>query len=432
MKITFVALVALVLTVVSILVVLDMSTTGSTPMDAIGIHTGTTSADSDDRYVNTAGDTVTGALVSQNTIDFNNGAAGTAQTLMTVDNGSDFNRMRWVREATTGHYALYAWDDVDVAWKPVFSTMNTASSTWSNRTGVPHFWEKLFIQGRTATVTEFMEFRVGNTYPAFEGAGTGRFGLAASTEGGRNRSVWWAENNYGIDFVTSTLGAKDFGTLGTSRIRIPATSTSDNTADGTFRYIRWLFDMATIDSSTEPAIGVASNKTDSYLYMGGGSTYATGGLIGVSGHTATDPGIVQFYTPNAAANAAVERGRFVGKVNAGDGAFVLKERIRLQPQTVTVADNALPATPATSTVTVQSSHIQITCNDADGCNITMSETGAVTGDTTMLVNVSANAVNFADTVGVTEIAGPFAAGQYDSLSLDYVVNTWVERTRSDN
>ena len=46
--------------------------------------------------------------------------------------------------------------------------------------------------------------------------------------------------------------------------------------------------------------------------------------------------------------------------------------------------------------------------------------------------VTAGTVNFADTAGVTELAGAFTAGIYDSLRLRYTTSRWVEVGRSNN
>lgn len=54
------------------------------------------------------------------------------------------------------------------------------------------------------------------------------------------------------------------------------------------------------------------------------------------------------------------------------------------------------------------------------------------GMTMDIVNISAPAVNFADTGTVSELAGAFAAGPYDTLRLRYVVDRWMELSRSNN
>lgn len=101
-------------------------------------------------------------------------------------------------------------------------------------------------------------------------------------------------------------------------------------------------------------------------------------------------------------------------------------------QTVTVADNGNGGTAASGTITPTQSVIHVTCNDANGCNMTMSETSAIADQVVTIVNISANTVNMADTSGVSEIADAFAMGQYDSIDLIYIVDRWVEKNRSNN
>lgn len=107
------------------------------------------------------------------------------------------------------------------------------------------------------------------------------------------------------------------------------------------------------------------------------------------------------------------------------------------PTTVTCADSEDGA-PATATVTTYFAVIEITNADADGCDLTLAETSngfaMVSGDVVEFVVVS-NAglfVEFSDTSGVTELAGPFSAGLWDTISMRYAVDRWVERSRSDN
>ena len=101
------------------------------------------------------------------------------------------------------------------------------------------------------------------------------------------------------------------------------------------------------------------------------------------------------------------------------------------PQSFTVADDGA-GTAASATLTPTSTAVGITCNDANGCNITMGETGMVSGYELRIVNLSANVCNFADTSGVSETAGAFAMGQYDAITYLYAVDRWVEMNRSNN
>src|SRR3989338_6645725 len=86
------------------------------------------------------------------------------------------------------------------------------------------------------------------------------------------------------------------------------------------------------------------------------------------------------------------------------------------------------------TIAPTSNVVSITNSDVDGCNITMSETGAVAGATVRLFVMSnaGGVVDFADSAGVSELAGAFAADINDSLTLTYIVSTWIEGARSAN
>ena len=97
----------------------------------------------------------------------------------------------------------------------------------------------------------------------------------------------------------------------------------------------------------------------------------------------------------------------------------------------TIADSG-DGNPATANLTPASSYVSLTCNDADTCDITLVETGAVDGQIVRITNVSANDCDFADTAGLTELAGAFAMGQYDTLELMYATDRFVEISRSGN
>lgn len=103
------------------------------------------------------------------------------------------------------------------------------------------------------------------------------------------------------------------------------------------------------------------------------------------------------------------------------------------PQAETCADDAA-GTKAVLTLLPIRDVVEITSADAQGCDVTMSETGMTSGRTVKIkvVAVTAGAVNFADTSGITELAGAFAMGLYDSLSLDYAASRWIESGRSNN
>lgn len=100
-------------------------------------------------------------------------------------------------------------------------------------------------------------------------------------------------------------------------------------------------------------------------------------------------------------------------------------------QAITVADNGA-GTNATSTITPTAGQVEVTCSDAQGCDITLDETGIVRGQRVTFVCLSAVAINFADTAGVSETAGAYACGQYDTISFRYISDRWIETGRSNN
>lgn len=129
--------------------------------------------------------------------------------------------------------------------------------------------------------------------------------------------------------------------------------------------------------------------------------------------------------------AAASETYFVKTTVAQSTLDIAESRLRLRNTAVTIADNG-GGTPAASTISMSNTSYKITCNDADGCDVTLGESGALDGQVVTLTNISANTVNFADTAGVSELAGVFAAGQWDTISVRYVDDRWVETSRSNN
>ncbi len=116
----------------------------------------------------------------------------------------------------------------------------------------------------------------------------------------------------------------------------------------------------------------------------------------------------------------------------GSGASLfIEDRLSLGTDARTIADSGDGST-ATLTLTPTSSFVRLTCNDTDGCDITMGEGSAKDGDILIITNATTNNVNFADTAGVSELANTFAAGQYDNLTLIYNSDHWEELSRSNN
>jgi hypothetical protein len=103
--------------------------------------------------------------------------------------------------------------------------------------------------------------------------------------------------------------------------------------------------------------------------------------------------------------------------------------LRLVVSSQSIADNG-GGTAAAGGVTPSASYVSLTCLDADGCTVTLSETGARDGFVLTVVNVGSNTATFSDSSGVQEIGGSVALGQHESLSLVYNGDRWVEVSRS--
>lgn len=92
----------------------------------------------------------------------------------------------------------------------------------------------------------------------------------------------------------------------------------------------------------------------------------------------------------------------------------------------TIASNG-GGTAATLTLTPIGNYVDITCNDPDTCAITMGETGIPDGMALIIVNVSTNAVTFANSAGVQQLPSSVSLAQWGVIGLQYVTDRWVQR-----
>jgi hypothetical protein len=80
---------------------------------------------------------------------------------------------------------------------------------------------------------------------------------------------------------------------------------------------------------------------------------------------------------------------------------------------------------ATLTLTPTRSYVAITCNDTDGCAVTMGESGIPDGMPVTIVNVTANYVTLTPSAGVLEAPCPMQLQQYESFNIIYRTDRWV-------
>jgi hypothetical protein len=119
-----------------------------------------------------------------------------------------------------------------------------------------------------------------------------------------------------------------------------------------------------------------------------------------------------------------------------EAAWTFANPVAHVPQTITCADSTDGNHSACGgAATLTSNVVQLVCNDADGCTLTLAETGysgTVSGLVT-IVGPAANHVDLADSAGVLELDGgaAFAMVALDTLQLVYApaATAWLEASR---
>lgn len=107
----------------------------------------------------------------------------------------------------------------------------------------------------------------------------------------------------------------------------------------------------------------------------------------------------------------------------------------LNPVAITISENAGAHQDGVAEYTITTpskSANYITCSDTGGCRLYLGETSITNGEVFTMVNVSANTVTVPEASGIRELSSDFAAGQYDSLTLIYVNDRWVELDEQNN
>ena len=96
-------------------------------------------------------------------------------------------------------------------------------------------------------------------------------------------------------------------------------------------------------------------------------------------------------------------------------------RLVTTPQTVTIADD-LAGTSPTDTTVPSAGIVLVDCQDANGCVYAPTETAAVNGQRSVVVNVSANTVTLDHIAGqiLLNAAGDVALGTNDSAEIAYI------------
>lgn len=142
----------------------------------------------------------------------------------------------------------------------------------------------------------------------------------------------------------------------------------------------------------------------------------------LSASTITDDGTT--VTINTATTATTTAVATTGTLSA-TGNITTAGLMVVTPTAQTIADNG-GGTPASGTIAATVGVVDVTCNDTDGCALTLSETSAVVGSTLRIINVGTNNVTIADSAGVQETVGSLTLGTRDSVIFCYVPSYWTQ------
>ena len=100
--------------------------------------------------------------------------------------------------------------------------------------------------------------------------------------------------------------------------------------------------------------------------------------------------------------------------------------ITLHAQSLTIVDSGDGNPAADSATTITGNDLYVTCSDADGCNLTLSEADPINNRMVRVINVSANTVNLVHSSGVAEMcaAANVALAQKDDAYFQYRTDEW--------
>lgn len=232
------------------------------------------------------------------------------------------------------------------------------------------------------------------------------------------------------------------------------------TVNGTLSATTTTLSSATISGAANVASLVVADGGSvlvdggSITVLGGGIT--VGGDVSLGGNDLTATGTGQTFNIVSAANDATVSGSVAAITMSSSVSFTQSDLVlavrdssaaalltvdsegdtgvkgRLSSAGTQTCTDSGDGNPGALTLQPTQNFIYLTVADADGCTVTMGETDAINGTIVVIVNASTPAANFADTAGVSETTGAIALGQYDSLTLVYAADRWVELATSNN
>ena len=207
-----------------------------------------------------------------------------------------------------GHFVVYAYDTVTGSYDPVLQLTNVPFQSTGDRIGIPYFWNKVFFQSAhqpsAASHHEFLEFRIGGTFPNQEGRGVGGFLYHSDSD----RLTLWTENQRAQAFATQSQSERDIGVgshdnrLGTTRLAIGSGSQYEDVPI-TVSDAHVVFDGSTVESMIQPNISV-DDSASALTLSGGPSADGGAGLALHGAESAGNPGGLTLTTPDQTGSAA--------------------------------------------------------------------------------------------------------------------------------
>lgn len=203
------------------------------------------------------------------------------------------------------HFVIYTFNTVTGSYDPVLQLTNVPFQSTGDRIGIPYFWDKVFFQSPNAMSDhEFLEFRIGGTFPNQEGRGGGGFLYRSDSD----RLTLWTENQRGQAFATPSQSERDLGVgshdnrLATTRLAIGAGSQYEDVPI-TVSDAHIVFDASTLEDMTQPNISM--DNWFSSLTLSGGPSADSGAGLELHGVESSDnPGGVILTTPDQNRSAA--------------------------------------------------------------------------------------------------------------------------------
>jgi len=94
--------------------------------------------------------------------------------------------------------------------------------------------------------------------------------------------------------------------------------------------------------------------------------------------------------------------------------------ISLKSQSLTIADSGTGSHATDSATTITGNDLYVTCSDTDGCDLTLSETGAVGNQKVRVINTSANPLYLIDSASVVETCANASVLVSQDEAIDFV------------